>query len=128
MQRELPSFEAPDLARAVEALPSDALDSLPFGCIGLDANGVVGVYNATERRLSGSGGRPRVGLSFFAKVAPCMDNQDFRGRIERALETGDLDLEFGWVGDFDDSERSLRVRVQAASGGGCWIFIQRDDA
>ncbi len=126
MQREPPSFEDPDLARAVEALPPDALDSLPFGCVRLDVNGVVDVYSATERRLSGSGDRPRIGLLFFPEVAPCMNNEAFRGRIERALKAGNLDLEFGWVGDFDDAERSLRVRVQAAAGGGCWIFMQRD--
>jgi photoactive yellow protein len=121
----LPSFEQPDLARAVEALPVQALDGLPFGAIRLDADGIVRVYSGAERRLSGSGDRARLGLHFFREVAPCMDGPRYRGRIERAIAEGRLDVEFGWTGDFDDAERSMRVRVQPASGGGCWIFMQR---
>ncbi|MDO9712189.1 hypothetical protein, partial [Paracraurococcus lichenis] len=60
----LPSFDQPDLARAVEALPPEALDRLPFGVIRLDEAGVVRAYSAAERRLSGSGERPRLGLGF----------------------------------------------------------------
>ncbi|MBV9366243.1 MAG: hypothetical protein JOY89_18545, partial [Solirubrobacterales bacterium] len=56
-----------------------------------------------------------------------MDNPAFQGRIEKTLEAGDLDVEFGWVGDFGDAGRSLRVRAQSATGGGCWIFIQREE-
>lgn len=122
----LPSFDQPDLARAVEALPVQALDTLPFGAIRLDAEGMVRVYSGAERRLSGSGDRPRLGLDFFREVAPCMDTPRYRGRIDKALAAGTLDIEFGWTGDFADAERSLRVRVQSATGGGCWIFMRRE--
>ena len=124
----LPGFDQPDLARAVETLPAAALDELPFGAILLDAGGVVRVYNSTEREHSGSGGRPRLGLDFFREIAPCMNTRRYRGRIERAMAEGRLDLEFGWTGDFADAERSMRVRVQAATGGGCWIFMKREEA
>ncbi len=122
----IPSFDRPDLAQAVEAMTADAIDDLPFGCTRIDANGVVVFYSNAERRLSGSGDHPRVGLNFFTDVAPCMNNPAFRGRIESAMAAGRLDLEFGWIGDFDDAQRSLRVRVQSATGGGCWLFLQRD--
>jgi photoactive yellow protein len=122
----LPGFDEPDLAAAVAALPPGALDRLPFGVILVDAAGLVRVYSEAERRLSGSGGRPRVGLDFFAAVAPCMDSPEFRGRIEAARASGRFDLEFGWVGDFADARRALRVRVQPADGGGIWIFMLRE--
>ena len=123
----LPDFDRPDLARAVEALPPGALDGLPFGAIRLDAAGLVVAYSEVERQLSGSGDLPRLGLDFFAQVAPCMDTPLFRGRIERARAAGRLDLEFGWIGDFADRLRSLRVRVQSAVDGGTWIFMLRED-
>lgn len=127
MSAVLPSFDDPRLAEAVERLPPGALDELPFGCIRLDAAGVVRLYSRSEAALSGSGGRQRLGLPFFAEVAPCMDGEEFRGRIERARAAGTVDLEFGWIGDFADRERELRVRVQStASGdGGVWLFLQR---
>lgn len=121
-----PEFDHPDLARAVEALPAEALDRLPFGAIRLDEAGMVRVYNETERLLSGSGRRPRLGLTFFSEVAPCMNNPSFRGRIERALAAGRLDVEFGWTGDFRNATRSLLVRAQSAAGGGLWIFVRRE--
>lgn len=56
----LPHFEQPDLASVVEALPPEALDTLEFGAIRLDASGVVQIYSEAERRLSGSGDLPRL--------------------------------------------------------------------
>lgn len=121
-----PSFDDPDLARKAEALDERDLDGLPFGAIRLDQAGLVRSYNGAERRLSGSGDRERLGHDFFAEIAPCMDTEDFRGRIDRARSAGRLDLEFGYVGDFADSERELTVRVQSASDGGTWIFMRHE--
>jgi len=123
---DLPGFDTPHLARAVEALSDAAVDSLPFGAIRLDDDGVVAYYSAAERRLSGSGDRVRIGIDFFSRIAPCMDNPDFRGRIERARTAGTLDLEFSHVGDFEDRDRELTVRIQSASAGGLWIFMRRE--
>ena len=123
----IPRFEEPNLASAVESLPPDALDTLDFGAIRLDDGGAVQIYNLAERRLSGSGDLPRLGLEFFATVAPCMNQPGFRGRIERALALGRLDLKFSWTGDFSDRLRGVTVRVQSATGGGYWIFMRRED-
>jgi photoactive yellow protein len=114
------------LAEAVERLPKEAVDALPFGAIRLDESGQVTFYSAAEAKLSGYGSRPALGKAFFVDVAPCMDTPAFKGRIERAKAAGKYDLEFGWVGDFSDRSRELRVRIQPASDGGCWIFIQRE--
>ena len=122
----LPGFDQDDLAAAIERLPLEVLDRLPYGAIRLDADGAVLVFSGAEKRLSGFGDLPALGLHFFTRIAPCMDGPGFRGRIERALAAGLADLEFGWVGDFADAEREVRVRVQPASGGGCWIFIHRE--
>lgn len=122
----LPDFETPRLARAIERLPESEVDRLPFGAIRLGPDGRVLFDSAAERRLSGSGTNPRIGLDFFGSIAPCMDNPDVRGRIERANAAGTLDLDFTHVGDFEDRDRELRVRVQSASDGGYWLFLRRD--
>jgi photoactive yellow protein len=125
MSEGLPDYGDENLARKVEALTQAQIDGLPFGAIRIDAAGSVAAYSEAERRLSGSGTLPRVGLDFFTEIAPCMGGDAYRGRIERAIERGTLDLEFTHIGDFDDRERELTVRVQSASGGGYWIFMQR---
>ena len=117
-------FDAPDLAARVGALSQGELDELPFGVILLDRHGTVMFYSATEARLSGYDGSP-IGYNFFA-MSRCMNTDEFRGRIMRAIEAGPVDLELGWAGDYADPASSLRIRVQSARAGGVWICIQRD--
>jgi photoactive yellow protein len=117
-------FNAPDLARRIEQLSQSELDRLPFGVILLDRQGTVLFYSQTEARQSGYGKLP-LGQNFFA-LSRCMAGDDFHGRITRAMETGPVDLEFGWAGDFADPKRDLRIRVQSARQGGVWILIERD--
>ena len=75
--------------------------------------------------MSGSGDRLRLGLDFFRDIAPCMDNDRYRGRIDQAVARGTLDLAFTHIGDFEDRERELTVRVQSAANGGYWVFMRR---
>lgn len=127
LDHELPAFEHPKLALAIEALPGEAVDALPFGAIRLDEDGRVTFHSKAERRLSGFKDRASIGTDFFAGIAPCMDNPQFRGRIEAARQSGTLDLEFTHIGDFEDRNRELMVRIQSASDGGYWIFMRRED-
>lgn len=117
-------FNAPDLAARIERLSQYELDRLPFGVVLLDREGTVLFYSATEARQSGYSGSP-IGLNFFT-ISRCAGREDFRGRITRAIETGPVDLEFGWPGDYADPARELRIRVQSARQGGFWICIERD--
>ena len=126
MAEVLPDFDAADLARRVEQLATEQIDSLPFGAIRLAADNTILLQSAAERRLSGFGERASLGKHFFHDIAPCMDQEEYRGRIERALAAGKLDLQFTHYGDFEDRDRELTVRVQSASDGGCWIFMRRE--
>ena len=117
-------FEAADLAARVEALTERERDALPFGVVRLGPEGIVIFYSATEAYQSGYGRSP-VGENFF-EISRCLNTDEFRGRIARAIEAGPVDLEIGWKGDFTDPSRDLRMRVQSARDGGVWIFVERD--
>jgi photoactive yellow protein len=119
------SFDARDLARQVEALGDAEIDALPFGAIRLNEKGAVTFFSKAERDLSGYGARPTVGKIFFTDIAPCMADAGFRGRLEAARDRGTLDIAFSWTGDFADRRREMQVRIQSASDGGVWIFMQR---
>jgi photoactive yellow protein len=119
-------FEAPDLAACAERASVFELDHLPFGVIPMARDGTVQFYSATEARLSGYGEIP-LGRNLF-EISNCLGSEAFRGRIERALDTGPVDLEIRWPGDFGDPRRELRIRVQSSRNGGLWLFIERDDA
>lgn len=120
-----PAYDDPDLARRVEALSPQDIDALPFGTIRVAADGQVSFYSRTEAQQSGRDLRPTVGLNFFIDVAPCMDTPLVRGRIERALAAGTLDVRMRHVGDFADRGRTLELRALSAAGGGFWLFLRR---
>jgi photoactive yellow protein len=103
-------FDAPDLAKCAERASLFELDHLPFGVIRLARDGTVQFYSATEARLSGYGEIP-LGKNLF-DISTCLGSDAFRGRIERAMEQGPVDLEIGWPGDYGDPRRELRIRVQ----------------
>lgn len=118
-------FAQPNLGPALDKLSPAEIDTLPFGVIRLSADGVVELYSDTEARLSGFGNRGAVGHAWFDHIAPCMDTDSFRGRMDREARLGTVDFEVGRTGDFQDPARFMRVRVCSARGGGHWLAIQR---
>jgi photoactive yellow protein len=118
-------FDAADLAAQLDRASVEDIDALPFGVIGLSPDFVVKVYSKPEAAQSGFGRQP-IGESFFPLTRRRMNTDDFRGRIERAMADGRVDLEFAWVGDYGDPKREMRVRVQSSKDGGVWICIERD--
>lgn len=121
----LPTFEAPDLARRVEALSPQARDTLPFGAVELDAMGRVLYFSAVEARQSGFH-QPTDGRGFFTTIAPCMNTPHVRGRLDQAMREGRVDLEVGWHGDYRDEDAFMRIRAQSSSRGGVWLFLNRE--
>lgn len=117
--------DMPGLADHVEKLISDEINKLPFGVIRLDAAGNVVTFSDVERQNSGLR-KEAVNRSYFTDIAPCLDTDGFRGRIDRALAQGSLDISFDFTADMPSGARDvdLHVRVQSATGGGCWIFTK----
>ena len=118
-------IDMPDLARAVEKLTPEQINMLPFGVIRLDHEFRVTFFSDVERQISGyrkeTEGRP-----FFVDIAPCLNTDKIKGRIDEALAKGKLDVTMDHIADLPSgaSDVDLHVRVLAASGGGCWMFTQ----
>jgi photoactive yellow protein len=128
MTFDTPDFDTPHLAHAVERLSPQQVDVLPFGAIRLNPAGEVTFYSDRERRQSGYR-KEAIGRTFFTEMAPCMNNPAFRGRIDQALARGKLDIAFDYIADFPSGATGVevRVRVQSAADGGCWIFMQHEE-
>jgi photoactive yellow protein len=126
MARPAVDFDAPDLAHRIEQLSQSDIDALSFGVMRLARDGTVTFYSETEAKQSGYDGSP-VGQNLYV-ICQRFAGDGFRGRINRAMEQGAVDLEFGWTGDYSDPKRDLRIRVQSASGDGVWVFVERDSA
>ena len=70
---------------ALHELSDDELDALPFGIIGLDAEGRVLRYNVAEARLARLDRSRVVGKSFFTEIARCAAVPVFQGSFERLV-------------------------------------------
>jgi len=121
------SLDAPDLVARLEQLSREALDSLPFGVIRLNAEGVVEYYSKTEAVQSGFRLERAYRKRFFSEIAPCLATPELLDRMERARRAGTLDISLEQVGDFADPNRLLRVRISAAADGGLWVALQRPE-
>ena len=119
-------FDAADLAAQLEALSDGERDTLPFGVILLDREGVVRFYSETELRYSKYPG-PRIGVNFFQMAKRKMKDELWH-TIRRAMEAGGaVDLDFGWAGDHVDQKKQHRLRVVSANNGGVWLAFERDE-
>ena len=118
-----PSFDTATLEQ-LEAMDSAVTDMLPFGVVGLDPEGLVDVYNATETRLAGLSPEVVMGRHFFHAVAPCMNNFMVAQRFE---DEAKLDDTIRYVLTFRMRPRSVRLRLlQQPEHSRRYILIERD--
>ena len=98
------SFSAADMASFLETSVDAGFDSLDFGAIGFDAEGIVRRYNATESRMAGLSPQRVLGSPLFTVVAPCMNNFMVAQRFEDAAASGSA------LDDTIDYVLTLRMR------------------
>lgn len=119
------NLTAPQLRAALEESSTEVLDQLPFGVIRLSPEGKVVYFSRSEAEQSGFRHRSAIGLGFFSELAPCLAEPAFVERVEQARAAAVLDITFEHIGDYDDAERELLVRMLSASDGGVWVCLQR---
>ena len=83
------SFETASAAELI-ALDRAAVDSLPFGVVGLSQANLIEVYNATEASMAGLDQAAVIGVPFFDSVAQCMNNFMVAQRFEDEPELDDV--------------------------------------
>ncbi len=78
---ETATFETVRLTE-LQTMPPDLCDRLPFGVIGLDADGITKIYNETESQMAGLEAKTVLGCRFFDAIAQCMNNYMVAQRFE----------------------------------------------
>lgn len=74
----------------LEALSPEAVDALPYGVVGLGADGTTEVYNVTESKLAGIPPSSVIGCGYFTETAQCMNNFMVAQRFEDEAEIDDV--------------------------------------
>ena len=80
------TFDMQNISHALETLTNEQLNSLDFGVIGFDDEGMVKVYNAYESKVAGLSLESVIDADLFNSVAPCMNNFMVAQKIEDAID------------------------------------------
>ena len=99
----------------LDALGDEELDALPFGVIGLDADGRIARYNMAEARFARLDRGQVVGRSFFGEVARCTDTPEFRGHFDEVKSGARATVRFEFVFAFRFGAQRVDVDMGAVS-------------
>ena len=119
-------FDAADLAAQLDALSDRERDTLPFGVILLDREGVVRFYSETELRYSKYPG-PRIGVNFFQMAKRQMKDELWHHDPARHGGGRSGRPRFRLGRRPHRSEKQYRLRVVSANNGGVWLAFERDE-
>lgn len=67
-------------------------------------------YSDAERKLSECR-KEVLGRDFFVEIAPCMNNPNFGGRIDRPMAAGRVDIAFSYIADMPSGTIDIEARV-----------------
>jgi photoactive yellow protein len=122
-----PSFSEPALQPRLDRLGDSELDTLDFGVIGFDAQGVVCRYNRLESQSAGLSPERVLGRPLFTVVAPCMNNFMVAQRFDDAEADGTvLDLTLPYVLTLRMRPTKVQLRLLATPGTATrYVLVQR---
>ena len=105
----------------------DELDTLGFGVIGFDNDGVVRRYNSFESKAAGLSSARVLGQPLFTTVAPCMNNFMVAQRFEDALASNTpLDAVVDYVLTLRMRPIKVKLRLLALPGAANrYVLVQR---
>ena len=108
------------------AMEPHRMESLPFGAVLLDRDGIVKKYNSTEGMISGRSPDDVIGKNFFTHVAPCARGKRFHTEFLKFHRDGKVNTMFDYAFDYKMQETCVQIHMKsAADGNTCWLFIKR---
>ena len=110
----------------VRHLSASDLDSLPFGVIKVDRQGVVLAYNQSEAQLARRKPEEVLGRNFFTEVAPCTNVKEFADRFRDGVARGNVRLTFPFVFTFPNRPVHVMVTISYdAPDPHGWILVDQ---
>lgn len=121
------SRSAPESISDLDSLSDAQLDTLSFGVVALNEEGVVQRYNLYESRLARLDRRQVLGRHFFNEIARCTRRPIFEGQfIEMVRSHGQRVAPFSFLFDFAFGAQDVSVEmVRSGSHELIYIIINR---
>lgn len=118
-------FQDDNLGEKLRHATEEELNTVSFGIIKIDDDGVVQFFNDYESKLSGVPPEEAIDRNFFTQVAPCTNNRLFWGRFKRGVRRGDLDEMFTYTYTYKMRPTLVDVHLYRDEAGNNWILVQK---
>ena len=119
-------FGSDDIDNALASMKTGDLDRLAFGAIQLDKDGRILSYNQAEGEITGRNPKDVIGKNFFTEVAPCTNSNEFYGKFQDGIKSGNLHTMFEYTFDYQMKPTKVKVHMKKAlTGDSYWVFVKR---
>lgn len=120
------NFGADDIGNKLAEMNDKDIDNLAFGAINLDANGKILSYNKAEGEITGRKPEEVIGKNFFTEVAPCTKTDEFFGKFQEGVKSGNLSTMFEYTFDYRMKPTKVKVHMKKSlSDDSYWVFVKR---
>ncbi|MEQ6885020.1 photoactive yellow protein [Salicola sp. Rm-C-2C1-2] len=120
------NFGSDDIGNKLSEMSDKDIDNLAFGAINLDKNGKIISYNKAEGEITGRKPEDVIGKNFFTDVAPCTKTDDFFGKFQEGVKSGNLSTMFEYTFDYQMKPTKVKVHMKKSlSDDSYWIFVKR---
>lgn len=120
------NFGADDIGNKLSEMSDKDIDNLAFGAINLDANGKILSYNKAEGEITGRKPEEVIGKNFFTEVAPCTKTDEFFGKFQDGVKSGNLSTMFEYTFDYQMQPTKVKVHMKKSlNDDSYWVFVKR---
>lgn len=122
---EIIPFGSQDVDNILAREPERA-ESLPFGAVLMDRNGVIKKYNKAESVIANRNPGDVIGKNFFNDIAPCAKGKRFHGEFLKFHNTGQINVIFDYKFAYKGTNVGVKIHLKSQPDGqNCWLFVKR---
>ena len=120
------NFGSDDIGNKLAEMNDKDIDNLAFGAINLDKNGKILSYNKAEGEITGRKPEEVIGKNFFTEVAPCTKTDEFFGKFQEGVKSGNLSTMFEYTFDYQMKPTKVKVHMKKSlNDDSYWVFVKR---
>lgn len=120
------NFGSDDMGNKLSEMSDKDIDNLTFGAVNIDKNGKIISYNKAEGEITGRKPEEVIGKNFFTDVAPCTKTDEFYGKFQEGVKSGNLSTMFEYTFDYQMKPTKVKVHMKKSlSDDSYWIFVKR---
>lgn len=107
-----PEFSSVNIIAWLEEQGDQVYNSLPFGLVKMNTDGIIVAYNKAESDIAGVATENAIGKHFFTGVAPCTNNF----MVAEKYNSPEVDEELDYMFTYVTQPTKVRLRLLKSAG------------